>query len=88
MYPKAFEFKYYRRAIKDGQYTRGSPLRAFLEVINPMDIFRETLAAFLFFRNFERSGTNIENTMVATSGTYNHRANAEAQIGREPVTCT
>lgn len=82
MYPKAFEFKPYRRAIKDGQRTRGSPLRAFLEVINPMDIFREALVAFAFVRNAKRSGSNMENEMGATNGTYNHRVNGEARTGR------
>lgn len=84
MYPKAFEFKPYRRAVKEGQHTRGSPLRAFLEVINPMNILRETLTAFAFFRSVERSGTNMENDMVATNSTYNHRVKGEAPVGREP----
>ncbi|CZR61412.1 uncharacterized protein PAC_11308 [Phialocephala subalpina] len=56
---------------------------AFLEVINPMDIIRETLAAFSFFRNVEPSEINTENGMVATNGTYDH-VKDEAQIRREP----
>ncbi len=80
MYIKAFEFGSYRKAIKEGHHGRGSPLSAVLDIINPMDIIRGTLAAFGSLKKPEHSGTYGENHMVAANASRHRPVNGEAQI--------
>lgn len=80
MYIKAFEFASYRKALKEGHHGRGSLLNAILDIINPMDIIRGTLAAFGSLKKPERSGTYGENHMVAAKDSRQHPVSGEAQI--------
>lgn len=85
MYVKAFEFGSYRSALKEGRHARGPPLSAILDIINPMDIIRGTLAAFGSLKKPERSAIQAENHMVAANDARDHPGSGEAQIEHKLV---
>lgn len=80
MYLKAFEFGSYRKALKEGRLSRGSPLSAILDIINPRDILFGTFFAFAAWRKAQPPGSNGENHTMAANGMSSHPVNGEVPV--------
>jgi hypothetical protein len=80
LYIIAFEFTSYRNVLKEGRCVRGTSLSALLDIINPMDIIRGTIAAFEFLKKPESAGTYGENRVATGNETYGHPGNVQAPV--------
>lgn len=85
-YIKAFEFGSYRKMIKGGDHAHGSPLRAILDIVNPMDIIRDTVVAFTEVKYAQQAGTNGDVTTngfqqkVSGEARVNHKADSDSSV--------
>jgi len=77
MYIKAFEFESYRKVLREGTYAYISPLSAFLDIINPIDILRGTHIAFMGFKKPEHVTIDDANPKVTTNGALHHAVGGE-----------